>query len=509
MSAPVDADDEEEGAAPLPGGLHRYLTPAGLAHMQAELNQLMREERPRIVEIVSWAAGNGDRSENGDYLYGKKRLREIDRRARFLGKRIDKAQVVDPRAQTRRDQVFFGATVVFATEADEERVVTIVGVDEADLAKGEVSLASPVARALMGKRVGDEVRMDAPRGPVFVEITAILRAEGASMQPNPLKVAVQMDPIETVDPDADSTFALMLEAQARGHSLWVYEVRHLSLREGRGDPSAPRLHRLTARARPVSVQRVRGAHARLGEEVLLDLSTMGAVLMRQDPPFDMGYITATHMLEHVHPHTLVVNDPRAVRDAPEKLLVTHFPDLMPPTLVSWDTQAIRDFRTEHKDIIVKPLFGNGGAGVFRIREGDENLGSLLEMFFTRSREPLMIQRYEPAVRAGDKRIILADGEPIGAINRVPAQGEARSNMHIGGVAQKVGLTARDREICRRIGPHLRGNGLIFVGIDVIGDWLTEINVTSPTGLQEIDRFDGVNTAGLLWDRIEAAISGAS
>jgi len=321
-----------------------------------------------------------------------------------------------------------------------------------------------------------------------------------------LKVAVQMDPLDQVDINADSTFALMLEARARGHTLWVYEVRHLSLREGRPDRASPRLERLTARARPVTVQRVRGAHATYGDETLLDLAGVDVVLMRQDPPFDMGYITATHMLEHVHPETLVVNDPRAVRDAPEKLLVTHFPDLMPPTLVSWDLQAIRAFRAEHRDIIVKPLFGNGGAGVFRIREDDENLASLLEMFFTRSREPLIIQRYEPAVRQGDKRIILADGEPIGAINRRPAQGEARSNMHVGGVAERVALTERDREICRRIGPYLRERGLIFVGIDVIGDWLTEINVTSPTGLQEVDRFDGVNTAALIWDAIERRLS---
>ncbi len=321
-----------------------------------------------------------------------------------------------------------------------------------------------------------------------------------------LKVAVQMDPIETVDIDADSSFALMLEAQARGHALWVYDVRQLSLREGRPDPVAAggrTLHRLTARARKVAVDRVRGAHAHLGEEAVLDLATMDVVLMRQDPPFDMAYITATHLLEHIHPHTLVVNDPRAVRDAPEKLLVTHFPDLMPPTLVSWDIQAIRDFRAEHRDIIVKPLFGNGGAGVFRLREHDENFASLLEMFFAASREPLMIQRYEPAVRAGDKRIILVDGEPVGAINRVPAQGESRSNMHVGGVAQRASLTGRDREICRRIGPYLREHGLIFTGIDVIGDWLTEINVTSPTGLQQLDRFDGINSAALLWDRIEA------
>ncbi len=329
------------------------------------------------------------------------------------------------------------------------------------------------------------------------------------MPSSPLKVAVQMDPIEGVDIDADSTFALMLEAQARGHALWVYEVRHLSLREGRGDPAAPRLHRLTARARPVQLERRHGAHARFGAETVLDLAGIDVVLMRQDPPFDMAYITATHLLEHVHPQTLVVNDPRAVRDAPEKLLVTHFPDLMPPTLVSWDVEAIRAFRAEHGDIIVKPLFGNGGAGVFRLRQDDENFASVLEMFFSHSREPLMIQRYEPAVRAGDKRIILADGEPIGAINRVPAQGEARSNMHVGGVAERSPLTARDREICRRIGPHLRDTGLIFAGIDVIGDWLTEINVTSPTGLQQIDRFDGINSAGLIWDRIEARLATSS
>ncbi len=326
----------------------------------------------------------------------------------------------------------------------------------------------------------------------------------------PLTVAVQMDPIHGIDINGDSTFALMLEAQTRGYRLWLYDVRAMSLREGKAAPGAARAERLTARARPVTVQRVAGAHATLGEERVLDLSGVDVVLMRQDPPFDMAYITATHMLEHVHHPggggTLVVNDPRSVRDAPEKLLVTHFPDLMPPTLVSWDLQAIRDFRAEHRDIIVKPLFGNGGAGVFRIREDDENLAALLEMHWQHSREPLMIQRYEKAVRAGDKRIILADGEPIGAINRVPAEGEARSNMHVGGVAARTRLTARETEICRRIGPMLRERGLTFVGIDVIGDWLTEINVTSPTGLQEIDRFDGINSAGLIWDRIEARLS---
>ncbi|MGI4976828.1 MAG: glutathione synthase [Janthinobacterium lividum] len=318
-----------------------------------------------------------------------------------------------------------------------------------------------------------------------------------------LRVAVQMDPIEGIDIGGDSTFALMLEAQRRGHALWHYDVRNMALREGKTSPGAPRTERLTARARPVTVKRERGAHYAFGDALTLDLATMDVVLMRQDPPFDMAYITATHMLEHIHPRTLVVNDPKSVRDAPEKLLVTHFPELMPPTLVTWDLDAIRAFRAEHRDIIVKPLFGNGGAGVFRIREDDENLASLLEMHFSRSREPLMIQRYEPAVRLGDKRIILVDGEPLGAINRVPAQGEARSNMHVGGRAELSRLTARDREICDTIAPVLRAQGLIFTGIDVIGDWLTEINVTSPTGLQEIARFDGVDLSAAIWDVIEA------
>ncbi len=323
-----------------------------------------------------------------------------------------------------------------------------------------------------------------------------------------LKIAVQMDPLEPVNIDADSTFALMLEAESRGHSLWHYEVRHLSLREGRqgmgsGGLGTPLAERLTARARPVRVRRAHGDHFSFGAAETLDLAAMDVVLMRQDPPFDMAYITATHLLEHIHPATLVVNDPAAVRNAPEKLLVTHFPDLMPPTLITWDTEAIRGFRAEHADIVVKPLFGNGGAGVFRIRPDDENLAALLEMHFARSREPLMIQRYEPAVRLGDKRIILIDGEPAGALNRVPATGEARSNLHVGGRAEKASLSARDRAICARIGPLLRAQGLIFVGIDVIGDWLTEINVTSPTGLQEIARFDGVDLAGQIWQAIEA------
>lgn len=317
-----------------------------------------------------------------------------------------------------------------------------------------------------------------------------------------LKVAVQMDPLESIGIDGDSTFALMLEAQARGHKLWHYEVRHMALREGVAREGAKREERLMARARSVTMRRERGNHFTADAPVWLDLGTMDVVLMRQDPPFDMAYITATHMLEHIQPHTLVVNDPAAVRNAPEKILVTHFPDLMPPTMITWDLEAIRAFRAEHRDIIVKPIYGNGGAGVFRIREDDENLASLLEMHFARSREPLMFQRYEPTVRLGDKRIILIDGEPLGAINRVPAVGEARSNMHVGGRAEKSVLTPRDREICEAIGPTLRKQGLLFVGIDVIGNYLTEINVTSPTGLQEVSKFDSTNLAGTIWDKIE-------
>jgi glutathione synthase len=283
----------------------------------------------------------------------------------------------------------------------------------------------------------------------------------------------------------------------------------MSLREGVGRPGAPREDRLIARARPIEVRRNIEDFYSFGSEQLIDLASMDVVLMRQDPPFDMAYITATHMLEHIHSDdgngTLVVNHPASVRNAPEKLLVTHFPELMPPTMVTWDVEAIRGFRATHKDIIVKPLFGNGGAGVFRIRHDDENLNSLLEMHFARSREPLMIQRYEPAVRQGDKRIILIDGEPAGALNRVPAPGEARANMHVGARPDKSELTARDREICARIGPLLKRQGLIFVGIDVIGDWLTEINVTSPTGIQEIGRHDGTDLSAQIWDVIDSKV----
>jgi glutathione synthase len=323
--------------------------------------------------------------------------------------------------------------------------------------------------------------------------------------PRPFNVAVQMDPIETVNIDADSTFVLMLEAQARGHRLWHYEVRQMWLREGRPLETGRREDRLLARARAIQVRRERGNHFTAGAEETINLGRMDVVLMRQDPPFDMAYITATHMLEHVQPRTLVVNNPAAVRNAPEKLLVTHFPDLMPPTLIAWDAEAIRGFRAQHGDIVVKPLYGNGGAGVFRIRPDDENLGALLELHFARSREPLMAQRYEPAVRQGDKRIILVDGEPLGAINRVPAAGEARANMHVGARPEATTLSARDREICAAIGPTVKSQGLIFAGIDVIGDYHTEINVTSPTGLQEIARFDGAHVERAIWDSIEAKL----
>ena len=308
-----------------------------------------------------------------------------------------------------------------------------------------------------------------------------------------LAVAIQMDPIESININADSTFALALEAQKRGHTLFHYLPSALALKNGT----------VLARVRPLQVRRELGNHFTLGDEQLIDLSTMDVVLMRQDPPFDMAYITATHLLEHIHPKTLVVNDPVHVRNAPEKLLVTHFQGLLPPTLITADRQQILDFRAEYQDIVLKPLFGNGGAGVFHITPGDENLNSLLEMFTQLYREPVIVQAYLPEVRQGDKRIILVDGRPVGAVNRVPASGEARSNLHVGGKAVKTELTAREREICEAIGPTLRERGLIFVGIDVIGDYLTEINVTSPTGIQEIDRFNGVCVEADIWDAIEA------
>ncbi len=313
-----------------------------------------------------------------------------------------------------------------------------------------------------------------------------------------LAVAIQMDPIESIDIDADSTFALALEAQKRGHALFHYLPQDLVFREDR----------VRAAASPLQVRREPGNHFTYGARESLDLAGVDVVLMRQDPPFDMAYITATHLLEHVHPETLVVNDPVHVRNAPEKLFVTHFSELMPPTLITSSREEIDAFRREHGSIILKPLFGNGGAGVFHITPEDENMNALLELFTELYREPIIAQLYLPDVRAGDKRIILVDGEAAGAVNRVPADGEARSNMHVGGRAEKAELTPRDIEICEAIGPALRERGMIFVGIDVIGDFLTEINVTSPTGLQEIDRFDDVNLEAQIWDAIEAKVASA-
>jgi glutathione synthase len=308
-----------------------------------------------------------------------------------------------------------------------------------------------------------------------------------------LKVAIQMDPIGPINIDADSTFRIALEAQTRGHQLFYYTPDKLAYREGR----------VIARGWPLEVRREKGNHYTLGAETEVDLADWDVVWLRQDPPFDMGYITTTHILERIHPKTLVVNDPFWVRNSPEKLLVLNFPKLTPPTLIARDLATIRAFKAVHGDIILKPLYGNGGAGVFRLDPNDRNLASLHELFAGINREPLIAQKYVPAVVQGDKRIILVNGEAVGAINRVPAEGETRSNMHVGGRPEKVGLTARDQEICATIGPMLRDKGQIFVGIDVIGDWLTEINVTSPTGLQELERFDGTNSAARIWEVIEA------
>jgi glutathione synthase len=308
-----------------------------------------------------------------------------------------------------------------------------------------------------------------------------------------LTVAVQMDHIATINIRGDTTFALMLEAERRGHTLLHYTPDRLALRGGR----------VTARAETVLVKDEEGNHFRLGEARLVDLAECDVVLLRQDPPFDMAYITTTHLLERVQPGTLVVNDPAEVRNAPEKLFVTEFPDLMPETLITREPTTIRDFRNEFGDIILKPLYGNGGAAVFRLREDDENLSALLELFLDRFREPFVVQRYLPAVRQGDKRIILVDGKAAGAINRIPAVGDARSNMHVGGKAVATEMTARDREICEKIGPELKRRGLLLAGIDVIGDYLTEINVTSPTGVREVKRFGGPDIAPLFWDAVEA------
>ena len=308
-----------------------------------------------------------------------------------------------------------------------------------------------------------------------------------------LKVAVQMDHVSTINPRGDSTFAMMLEAQARGHELLHYTADTLSLRD----------NIVTALVQPITVTDAeKGQHFALGEASRIDLSTQDVLLMRQDPPFDMNYITITHILERLHPKTLVVNPPSAVRNAPEKILVTDFPELMPPTLVTRDRAEIHAFRKEHGNIIVKPLYGNGGAGVFLIQEGDHNLNSLIELFENAYPEPFMIQKYLPDVRKGDKRIIIVDGEPVAGLNRIPAEGEARSNMHVGGRPELSPLTEREREICATIAPALKERDMIFVGIDVIGDYLTEINVTSPTGIREIKRFGGPDIAVLIWDAIE-------
>ena len=312
----------------------------------------------------------------------------------------------------------------------------------------------------------------------------------------PLTVAVQMDPIERINIAGDSTFGLMLEAQARGHTLLYCTPDRLSMRDGR----------VTAGLQPVTVQDVKGAHAMLGEPVRRDLAEVDVVLLRQDPPFDLAYITSTHLLERIHPQTLVVNDPAHVRNAPEKIFVTKFPDLMPATLITRDKAEIEAFRAEHGEIVMKPLYGNGGAAVFKVAVKDPNFGSLFDLFSTTFREPWVVQRFLPEVVMGDKRIILVDGEPLGAVNRVPAENDIRSNMVRGGAAETTQLSDREREICARIGPALKRMGLLFVGIDVIHGHLTEINVTSPTGLRAIKRLGGPDLAASIWDCIEDKVA---
>lgn len=312
------------------------------------------------------------------------------------------------------------------------------------------------------------------------------------VQSRPLKVAFQMDHIKSIKIAGDSTFALMLEAQKRGHELFHYTVDTMAMENGE----------VFAMVEPVEVRDEAGNHFTLGEAVRANLATFDVIQMRQDPPFDMGYISATHMLERIHPKTLVVNDPTHVRNAPEKIFVTEFPDLMPPTLITRSEAELRAFRDEHKDIVMKPLYGHGGAAVFRIGQEDFNFGSLVALFGDIFREPWVAQKFLPDVKAGDKRIILVDGEPAGAVNRIPAADDLRSNMVRGGQAAQAQLTEREKEICARIGPALRERGFLFVGIDVIGGYLTEINVTSPTGIRAIQRMDGIDIAALIWDKIE-------
>ncbi len=308
-----------------------------------------------------------------------------------------------------------------------------------------------------------------------------------------LKIAIQMDPIEHVDVHADTTFDMALEAFGRGHEVFVFGPETLQLQDGA----------VRARVRRANnLKREQGAHVHLVDEALLDLGDVDVVLIRQDPPFNMAYITAAQILERLEGRTLVLNNPRAIRDAPEKLFVTEFEDLTPPTLITRDMKAVQDFRLAHGDIILKPLYGNGGEGVFRVKPDDGNFNALLELFALTYREPMIAQKFIPAVTSGDKRIILLDGEAVGAINRVPAKGETRSNMHVGGKAEPVEMTERDQEICDRIGPALAERGLVFAGIDVIGDYLTEINVTSPTGVQEVRQFGGADISALFWDWVE-------
>ncbi len=312
-----------------------------------------------------------------------------------------------------------------------------------------------------------------------------------------LNVAIQMDPIDAVDVSADTTVLMAVNALERGFRVWTYHPDRLAMEGGR----------VTAVARPLTrLTNVQGSHATQGEAERLDLSEMDVVLLRQDPPFDMAYITATHMLQRLGARTLVVNDAVAVRNAPEKLFVTEFPGVQPPTLITRDAAEIAAFRDRHPDLIVKPLYGNGGAGVFRLKPGDGNLDSLLELFFSTNREPVIAQAFVPAVSKGDKRILLIEGEPVGAINRIPAAGAVRSNLHVGGRAEAVELTPRDRELCAIIGSELKRQGLVFVGIDVIGDYMTEINVTSPTGAQQLKRFTGVDACALMWDAIEVRLA---
>jgi glutathione synthase len=308
-----------------------------------------------------------------------------------------------------------------------------------------------------------------------------------------LKVAVQMDPIEGINIEGDTTFLMMESAQARGHSLFVYTTDTLAMEEGR----------VFARGRNVTVQRRRGDHAALGDFKRIDLAAFDVILLRQDPPFDMNYIDSTFFLEKVHPKTLVVNDPVEVRNAPEKLFVTDFPGLQPPTLITADREAIAEFRARHGDVVLKPLNGRGGSGVTRHLADDPNLEALLEIHAELSREPVIVQKFLPSVTQGDKRILLVGGESVGAINRVPRTGQIRSNLAVGGRAEAVELTARDREICAAIGPELKARGLLFVGIDVIGDYLTEINVTSPTGAVALKTFTGIDATDILWERIES------